>query len=217
MPPRRLQQAKRGRPSKPKYALSSYPRRRMLFNPQPVFTESFKIATPINSNQGFLLSPSMDLIPQLGQYTSLYQKYKILKAVWLIMPQWTGGTDQNAALYNSSVPVVNVGTSRVVYAVNDTPAQTVPASEAIVLQDNGCKIRFLDKKLTIHNRPVPDTKDANGVQMTFSNKFINFASTGPNITHYGVAGFISQYVGGGTAVQPYEVYCKLTFQLADPK
>lgn len=215
MPPKT--QPKRGRPSKPRYALVSRPRRRMLYNPQPVFTETF-LAQTITANSAFSLIATINQVPQLTQYNTLYQKYRILKAHWIIMPQWTGGTDQNAALYNSSVPIPNVGTARVVYAVNDTPAQVPPGSEAAVLQDNGCKIRFLDKKLTITNRPVPDTKDQNGIQMTFKRKFINFAvAPAIDVAHHGVVGWISQYVGTAPTVQSFYVYCKLTFQLSDPK
>jgi len=196
----------------------------MLYNPQPVFTETFK-ATTLSANAGFNLSSVISQVPQLSQYSNLYQKYRILKAMWLIFPTWSGGEQQNVAIFNSaSGPTVppglyNVGTSRVAFVINDSPDQVLPVSEAAVLQDNGCKIKFLDKKLTIMNRPVPDVKDSNGVQMTFKGKYINFASSGnPDVTHYGVDGWITQPVSGATGpAQQYEVYCKLTFQLADPR
>jgi len=218
MPPRtRAPARRRGRPAKSRYALTSPMRRRMLYNPQPVFTETYAVTNPLLPNAAFQLSPSIDSVPQITQYSNLYQKYRILKAQWIIMPQWTGGTDQNAALYNASQTIAHVGTSRVVYAINDTPAQINPGSEADVLKDNGCKIRFLDKKLVITHRPVPDTKDQNGVQMTFKSKFVNFSTAGVNVTHYGVVGWITQYIALGTVATPYQVYCKLTFQLADPR
>ena len=212
MPPRKTQ-LKRGRPSKPRFALMSAPRRRMLYNPAPVFTETY-LAQTITANSAFSLVSTIDQVPQLAQYTALYQKYKILKAQWLIMPEFTGGTEQNRAVANVVAPIPSVGTSRVVFAINDTPSQVPPASEAVVLQDNGCKIKFLDRKLVIHNRPVPNTLDANGVQMTFKQKYINFAV--PNVAHYGVVGWISQPLIGSTPTNFY-VYCKLTFQLSDPR
>lgn len=218
MPPRKTQ-PKRGRPSKPRFALMSAPRRRMLYNPLPVFTETFRHST-ITSNSAFTLGASMDQVPQLAQYTALYQKYKIVKATWLIMPTYTGGTDENAAMYNNSVlpvgTIQSVGTARVVFAINDTPAQVSPANEQAVLEQNGCQIRFLSQKLTIHNRPVPDTKDSNGVQMSFKKKYINFAT--PNVTHWGVVGWITQPLTAGVPnQQSFYVYCKLTFQLSDPR
>lgn len=217
MPPKT--QLKRGRPTKPKFALMSAPRRRMLYNPAPVFTETFRHST-ITSNSAFTLGASMDQLPQLAQYTALYQKYRVVKASWLIMPTYTGGTDENAAMYNNSVlpigTIQSVGTARVVFAINDTPAQVSPANEQAVLEQNGCKIKFLSQKLTIHNRPVPDTKDSNGVQMSFKRKYINF--TTPNITHWGVVGWITQPLTAGLPnQQSFYVYCKLTFQLSDPK
>ena len=223
MPPRRRAPARRGRPAKPRFALKSHPRRRMLYNPQPVFTETFK-ATTLTANAGFNLSSVISQVPQVSQYSNLYQKYRIIKAVWLMFPTWSGGEQQNVAVFNAasgpSVPpgLYSVGTSRVVFAINDTPAQTLPTSENEVLQDTGCKVKFLDKKLTITNHPTADLKDANGVQMTLKKKFINFATTGnPDVTHYGVNGWITQPVSGTGTAQQYAVYCKLTFQLADPR
>jgi len=175
----------------------------------------------IQSNAAFLLGLNIGQVTQVAQYTLLYQKYRILKATWIIMPTYTSGENENAAMYNQSVlpigTIQSVGTSRVVYAINDTPNQANPGSEAAVLQTNGCKIRFLDRKLVISHRPVPDTKDQNNVQMTFKEKFINFAA-GPQVAHYGVVGWITQPL---TAVAPnatnFYVYCKLTFQLSDPR
>ena len=222
MPPRKTH-AKRGRPRKPRFALMSAPRRRMLYNPQPVFTETFK-STTIQSGLGFSLVCSMANVPQISQYSNLYQKYRILKAQWILLPSYSGGTDENVAEYNqSTLPVGTIpshGTARVVYAINDSPAQNQPATEDEVLRDNGCKIKFLDKKLVINNRPVPDAKDSSGIQMTLGRKFINFNTTNPDVAHYGVVGFISQpltTLADPSNKQNIYVYCKLTFQLADPR
>lgn len=218
MPPRR-KPARRGR--KPRYALASVPRRRMLYNPQPMFTETFRFANDLLPNAGFLLTANIGNIPQLTQYSGLYQKYRIMKAVFLLMPTWTGGENQNTAIFNSAsgptVPpgLTSVGTSRIVSVQDTSPDQSTPTSEAAVLQENGCRIRFLDKMVKLTCSPVPDLKDANGAQLTLKKKYVNFAS--PNIAHYGVRGWITQAISTGTSSITYAVYCKLTFQLAEPR
>lgn len=200
-------------------------RRRLLYNPQPIFTETYKTTalslgnpTPIGG-VGFLLTANMDGISQLAQYNTLYTKYKILKCQFTLMPNFTGGTDQNAALYNLSQGTMSVATTRIIYAYDNSPAAVGPASEQDALEENGCKIRMLQDKLVIPCRPAPDTKDANGVQMTLRNKFINFATQGrPNITHYGVKGWFQQkYNNQPQFLNDVDVYVKLTFQLADPQ
>ena len=229
MPPRRQAPARRGRPSKPRHALMSHPRRRMLYNPQPVFTETYKLVDLL-PNAGFLLSTNIGQLPQLAQYNGLYQKYRILKAVFQLFPTWTGGEAQNQAIYNQvSGPgfagggVSSAGTSRMVSVIDDSPDQSAPASEAEVLQENGCKIRFLDKMAKLVCRPAPDLKDSNGAQLTIKKRFINFSPSNPNVNHYGIRGWITHPFNiGGTAFNVpdtirYTVYCKLTFQLADPR
>lgn len=197
-----------------------------MFNPQPVFTESFVLKTgavtyQLVPNAGGTLAVSMSDVPQLAQYTTLYQKYRILKAKFICIPQWnTESADVNSASYNASVvpPVLQTGLSRIVYAINDSPDLLPPLSEDQVLENNGCKILCGKPKITMSCRPVPNTQDANGVQMTFKNRFINFEAI--NIPHYGITWWHSQpgSAGAGTGLGvPYQVYCKLTFQLSDPR
>lgn len=236
MPPRRKPAARRGRPSKPRYALATVPRRRMLYNPQPIFTETFRLkksdgsAADLLPNAGFLLSANIGSLPQLTQYSGLYQKYRILKATFMILPTWTGGEQQNPAIYNTvsgnfpTLPgVSSAGTSRIVSVVDTSPDQAVPISEDAVLQENGCKIRFLDKMVKLSCSPVPDLKDSNNVQLTLKAKYINFSTGNPNVAHFGVRGWITHpySLGTGTFNIPdsitYAVYCKLKFQIAEPR
>jgi len=196
-------------------------RRRLMFNPQPSFTETFVYGNALLPNAGFLLTGNVDNIPQLAQYSGLYQQYRILKVKFIIMPTWTGGEQQNVAIFNAasgpSVPpgLTSVGTSRMVSVIDSSPNQSVPTSEAAVLQENGCRIRFLDRMATISCSPVPDLKDANNNQLTLRKKFQNFTS--PNVAHYGVRGWITQNVSTGTSAITYTVYAKLTFQLREPR
>lgn len=200
---------------------------RRVFNPAPVFTESFQLKDSsgnprfLRSNAGFLLTMKMSDITQRVQYSGLYQKYKILKVKWLLLPQYSAGSsDANAVSYNNSQGQPWSADARVVYVVNDTPAQVTPASETIVLQDNGCRIRQVKGKLSIAHKPVPDLQAGNGVFETFKNTpFINFDNvSGVDPSHYGVAGWITQTVNGAhPSEQGYFVYCKCTFQLRDPR
>jgi len=196
--------------------------RARTFNPAPIFTESFVLPKTggqysLDPNTGGVLAVSMDNMPQLAQYSALYQKYRILKAKFICIP--THNTA--AADINSELPpggLQSVGLSRVIYAVNDSPDQvTIPASEADVLKDNGCKIACGSPKLIMSCRPVPDTLDSNGNRTTLRGNYLNFVSV--NAAHYGITWFHSQPVLPGNAGYgvPYLVYCKLTFQLSDPR
>jgi len=223
MPPKRAYKKRASKPRAMARGIGGL-RRRMLYNPQPVFTETYKGTTltlgspsPI-AGAGFLLTANMDGISQLGQYSNLYTKYKILKCQFILLPNFGGGTDQNAALYNLSQGTMSTATTRIIYAYDNSPAAAGPASEQDALEENGCKIKLLMDKLTIPCRPSPKTQDANGVEMTLRNKFINFAAQGPNINHYGVKGWFKQlYNNQPQFLNDIEVYVKVTFQLADPR
>lgn len=194
--------------------------RSLMFNPSPIFTESYALLNETTGNpyvmnpmSGGVLAVKIDQVPQLAQYSNLYQKYRILKAVFICIPAWsTESSDPQVA--------ATIGLSRIVYAINNSPAQVAPANEAVVLQDNGCKIICGKPKIVMSCRPVPNTLDANGIQTTIKNKYINFNAVPANNTpHYGITWYHSQ---PGTAVPtgngvPYFVYVKLTFQLSDPR
>jgi len=199
-------------------------RRRLLYNPQPVFTETYKATALSFGNPspaagiGFLLTASMDGITQLAQYSNLYTKYKILKCSFTLIPNFTV-SDQNAALYNLSQGTMSVSQTRIIYAYDNSPAAQGPASEQDALEENGCKIKLLTNKLTIPCRPAPNTKDDNGVEMTLRNKYINFKTdSSPNIVHYGVKGWMQQLFNNQPQfLNDVSVYVKVTFQLADPR
>lgn len=195
---------------------------RRAFNPSPVFTESYVDSAHLTVNNGFLLTTDIGKIPQIAQYSALYTKYKILSAKWMLMPYYSGGSaDQNAVSYNNSQGQPFSADARVVYAIQDSPNQVAPASENIVLEDNGCRIRMVKNKLAIRCRPVPDLQLQNGIFETQrTSPFINFDTTGgsPPPRHYGVVGWISQPTSGSHVMaQQYVVYCKITFQLKDPR
>ena len=229
MPARRVRRAPRRRRAVRRVPRGIRGRAGAMFNPQPMFTETFKYGTLL-PNAGFLLTANIGSVPQLAQYQGLYQQYRILKAKWILMPTWTGGENQNTAIYNSvsgnfpTFPgVSSAGTTRLVSVIDSSPDQAVPVSEDAVLQENGCRIRFLDKMVTLHAQTVPDLKDANGAQLTLRKKFLNFTASGPNLAHYGVRGWITHPYNIGTGAFniadsiTYTCYCKLTFQLREPR
>ena len=198
---------------------------RTAYNPRPVFTETCRLTLPggtdytLIPNQGGRLAVRMDQLPQLAQYTSLYQKYRILKVLFICLsPVNSLSNDINAEFYNLSQGVVKTGMSRLVFAVNDSPDIPAPVNEDSVLTDNGCKIVVGKPKIVIPCKPAPDTLDANGVRLTQRGKFINFVGGGnPEITHYGVTWWHSQPTNATSPLEGYFVYAKITFQLADPR
>lgn len=203
-------------------------RRSLMFNPQPVFTETFRLRVgndplrpyyQLDSNAGGVLKVNMSQIPQIIQYNTLYTKYRILKAKFICLPQFNSeSSDVNAAGYNASQGLGNWGLARLVSSIQDSPDVPNPLSEDDVLEDNGCKIAVGRSKVTLSCRPTPDTVDANGVKLTQRGKFINFVGVGDNIDHYGIRWWYTLPNPGGNIQNiPYFVYCKLTFQLADPR
>lgn len=199
------------------------------YNPQPVFTETFRLFDPqnpggpvyqLNSNAGGILTVAISQMPQVAQYKSLYTKYRILRAQFICLPQFvTESSDGNASAYNGSLGLQNMGMARIVTSVSDSPGSSgLPLSEDDVLEDNGCKIHTGKSKLVLTCRPVAETEDNLGTAMTLRGKYINFEASGPDIDHYGIRWWYTLPVPSGNITPvPYFVYCKLTFQLADPR
>lgn len=188
--------------------------RSRMFNPRPVFTETY-IHSTILQNTGGVMSFNMGQIPAVANYSNLYQKYRILKASVMLLPGYLAH-DENVAIMNAVAGQPWTGLGRFSYAVNDSPNLVAPANEAVVLQDNGCKVLPFKPKLTLSCRPVPDLLDANGVRMTLGRKFINFTGAA-EATHNGITWWYTQYGGGAVTQNPVSVIVKLTFQLSDPR
>lgn len=189
--------------------------RARMFNPRPVFTETY-IHSTITQNTGGVLAFNISSIPQIANYSTLYQKYRILKAKVMLLPSYVAH-DEGVAIAGAAAGQPWTGFGWFTYAVNDSPNQVAPANEAVVLEDNGCRVLPFKPKLTLSCRPVPDTLDNNGVRMTLGRKFINFNPGQPDATHYGITWWYTQYGGGPASVNPVQVIVKLTFQLADPR
>ena len=142
---------------------------RTMYNPRPVFTETFRMAVGVDplrpyyqmdSNTGGVLKISMSQVPQLAQYNQLYTKYRILKARFICLPQFNSlSADVNSASYNGSLGLGSWGMGRIVTSIQDSPATPLPVNEDDVLEDNGCRIHTGKPKITLACRPVPDTLD----------------------------------------------------------
>lgn len=193
---------------------------------QPTFVETFRklVGSPavpqqITTNGGVVFSMNINQIPQIAQYSNLYRQYRINWVKVMLLPE-----------YNSFDPAAAVGVAgqstlpRIVWAINDTPALVPPATEAELLEDNGCKIRTISNKWSCSFRPRPDTQTlfAGGAQnVSTRQKFaqwFNFTEGGAIAPeHFGVSAYISQQVTGAGIPMQFDVYYKVSFSLRDPQ
>lgn len=204
----------------------AYIRRSALGNPMPTFVETFKQDQAIAGNLGGVFSVRITDIPQIAQYAQLYKQYRINWVKVMLIPDWNSAqADHNAAAYNASLPIQNFGMARIAFAINNSPQLVAPVNEAIVLQDNGCKIKVIGQKWSTSFKPVPDVGVTSGTtanpiwtRQKFRQWF-NFDTTltGNNPLHYGVSYFITQLVANTTAAPTYNVYYKVSFSLRDPQ
>lgn len=184
---------------------------RRTFNPQPTFTETFAMPT-IVGNTGGVFRVQINNIPQLAQYSALYNQYKINTLKVMILPDYNS--------YDGSQPLGGTTLPRISYAINDTPDVTAPLSEADVLSDNGVRVRSMSTKLTIRCNPKPQRPNATlGVEVIDAKSpFFTFATPGQtNPIYTGISYWIAHATAGGQPAANFQVYYKVTFTLRDPK
>lgn len=191
-----------------------------MYNPTPTFTETVRLTNLNTGTTGTgaagLLAIALSQIPQVGDYQALYNQYCIRSVQFIICPEYDQYDSNNA----STAPAAAVTAPRFVYAINDSATQTTPTDELDVLQDNGAKIRMLDKPIRIRFRPVAQVRvtDSNNnlVYETKKNRWLSMTDTG--VAHSGVAWAITQTVPNSVLSLPAcIVYAKITFSLRDPK
>lgn len=215
-PRRRARRAFRSRIARP---IRSY-------NPRPVFTETCRLSVvdtsppvnyQMNSNSTGQLRVQMDMLPQLAQYSALYQKYRILKVTYLCLGTFnTQASDVNVAQSNIST-AVSYGMGRIAHVIQSSPSVPLPTSEQSVLTCNGVKVISARPKFTITHRPVPNILDANGNEISMKSPYLQFVSAGFNIPH-GAVNWSYILPSSNPAFDPlYAVYAKITFQLSDPR
>lgn len=198
------------------------------FNPTPTFTETY-VGNPIPFRiQGAgttpggqvtaagLIAVAMGDIPQIAQYTALYNQYCIRKVTAIMVPAYNV-YDQPAV--GSSVTQA----PRLVTAIQDSADQAGPTSELDVLQDNAAKIRMFTKPVKFSWRPVAQVGEsllpAGGGLVGVSRKNRWLSTNNIVVPHNGLAyAFTTDTppVNPDTTVLA-NVYFKITFSLRDPK
>lgn len=218
------------------------PRRRLALrrlNPRPTFTETFKatgtegiISLQPGQGAGYVFKARISDIPQVLQYATLYSQYRINWIKAMLIPNFnTSVAEVNAANANAVIDVSGAtvgywGSARIVWAVQDTPNEQIPANEDEVLKMNGCKIRMFKTMWSQSFKPVPDVAETSaGAGNVYAvqryRQFFNFdtSTTGNNPEHGSTVCYIT--LPGNhtrnTLVQTYNVFYKVNFTLKDPK
>lgn len=214
------------------------------------FTETFKCnttgasptSTGVNTN-GEILVPmpaqtlggkfafKMTDLPQYNSYADLYQQYKVTKVQAIIIPKWSANDPNQAAANNGAAPgtVPSYERARIAYAINDDVNDLhAPTTELEVLEDNGCKIRAIDRspiKITFRPKPAigmtdPTTNNLVPTQPKYRD-WLGFGDKGVPAdapVHIGVDWFISAASTAGVGfLSVADVYFKVTFCCKDPR
>lgn len=199
-----------------------YRRRRAMYNPMPVFTETADFGSQVipPGSVPFLgqLNCTLNSIPQMGNYRALYNQARILKVQFLLVPNFTEYAQQADVLS----PNFSVTVPRMVYAIQDTANAQPPTSELDVLTDNGCKIKHFNKPIKITCRPVASLQQQSTLggfaSVTKRRQWLTTDATGITVPHIGVNYAITQDAKNTANPQAqWNVYAKITFQLRDPK
>lgn len=203
-------------------------RRRLgrALNPTPTFTETYQgglLNVPAAGLGGVFQARITD-IPQIAQYATLYRQYRINWIKVMVLPLWNySSADPNSGLYNNSIGVGYLGAARIAYAVNNTPDVAAPASEAVLLEDNGAKVVPLVNKWSKSCKPVPGVEvltTGNGVVPTKQRyrQWFNFdtVTIGNNPVHQGISYYITGVAGPGQNLG-FNVFYKVNFSLRDPQ
>lgn len=210
--------------------------RKRLGKPNPTFVETYRLRSgqddfslygdfqiPAGAGVGRVFKVRISDIPQFQEYSSLYRQYRINWVKVIVVPDFnTASTEANMSQYNSTVPTAYTGMARVVHAINDTPGVGAPATEAEVLEDNGCKIGACKTKWSVAFKPTPDIAQTTNVGVipvkSKLKNWYNFDTglPGNNPLHGSVSSYWS-LPGGGGGQMNCSVYYKVSFSLRDPQ
>lgn len=193
----------------------------------PTFVETYAKGQ-VQNGTGLLFKVRVSDIPQFSQYADLYTQYRINWVKVTLLPDYNSSSaDQNSAGYNASIAIPYSGQARIAYAIQDSPNQVAPASEAAVLQDNGAKIKVLASKWSCSFKPVPDVAQSTtaGNAIFTRQKFrqwfnMDTVTVGNNPEHGSVVGWIT--LPGPPAPSPpttmnFNVYYKVSVTFRDPR
>jgi len=197
--------------------------RKMKYNPQPTFTETWdagQLTVPVSGILPGTFSMTFTSLPQAAQYRNLYKQFRILRNTWILVPRY------NSVDPNGSFPAYASG--RMAYAITNTAGQAAPTTEINVLERNGSRVLVaMDKIIKISHVPVPILNVSNSIATSvFLNKsrvWLNTSNStnggsGETVTHGSVAYFITvpSLTTPSDPLVLFDVYCKTTVQFKDP-
>ena len=176
-----------------------------------------------------VFSISMNALPQVTDYASLFRQFCIRSVKYTIVPRY-GQTETNAQFYNQSLPITHTGNFRFLYCVNDTPFVSAAPSEADMLQNNNTRITYLNDKIFAirQAKPKPETTVTIGtggtqvnMSLTGKDQWFNFtggqtSNGGQNVNH----GNVQYYVTGAGSFPNgaiiADVYASVIFSCRNP-
>jgi len=186
----------------------------------PTFSETYRLGTvvsnPATGNTSGVWKASLLGIPQIANYTNLYNQYCIKRVTLTIMPAYTMYDSENLATTSAAIITV----PRLVYAVQDSAQQPTPTGENDVLADNAHKIRMMNRPVKISFRPVAElgASASTGGFVSESKRMRWISTANPEVLHAGVAYSFTQAIQNTVQNDPIAtVYVKVTFSLRDPK
>jgi len=212
---------RRAGPKKRTYRPRARVPRRRIDPTMRTFTECLS-AGQIYTNSGGVFKCRITDVPQHADYAALYSQFCIRKLKVVMLPKY-GMAEPNAALVG--ITAVDVQTSRLAFAINDSPGKVAPANELDVLTDNGAKVVVGTKKITITCYPKPDlgnfdlNSQTNVAVRSRALKWLNFnnaetAFNGEAIQHGGISWWLTN--NSALAQFPaYDVYFYVTFSVRD--
>lgn len=204
--------------ARPRFGLRTPWRSRVMYNPQPTFTETI-VASPLTfnatspGNSSYLMGVTLAQLPQVAQYQNLYNNYCIRKVQMIFVPAY------NVADYNAPAAATPSAAPRMVYSIQDSSVVTTPTNEVDVLKDNGARIKMFTRPVRVTFRPTASLADAlvtgGFVGVTRKNQWLT--TSNPSVLHTGLAVAFTQDVPVSGNPVLAQVYVKITFSLKDPK
>lgn len=185
---------------------------------QPTFSETFYGgvigATQTAGGAGGIFQVKFNQIPEYQNYVNLYNTYQIRSVQVLLIPTQPVNTQTGNP----------IDPPRITFAVQSTSDFATPTAELDVLNDNGCKIRLMQKPLKIRAsmRPqlsVTDNTSSAAVAVTQTSKRSQWLSTstkGTDVEHSGITWWCKQNYALAQASE-INVYYKVFFAMRDPK
>lgn len=195
--------------------------RRRFVSSSPTFTETYRWSTlyqdPSSATSTGIVKVKFDDLPQYTSYQELYNQYCIKRVTLTFVPSYNVHDSANQPTNPSAITA-----PRLVYAINDSAMQPIPASETDVLTDNGCKIRMLNRPVRVTFRPVAEvgvsSSQGGFVSESKRLRWLQTSLPGQSVLHSGVAFAITQTLANTSASDPLcVVYAKVTIGLRDPK